>query len=94
MNDTEAMVAPCGTYGAYQRHRKAGEEPCQPCRDANAQYTREFRRSRPELYARELASKYARWRALERLAREHPKRFATLLNEERAKVYMADGGAA
>ena len=26
---------PCGTTAAYQRHLRHGEEPCQPCRDAN-----------------------------------------------------------
>lgn len=25
---------PCGTSAAYQRHRKAGEEPCEPCKAA------------------------------------------------------------
>ena len=26
---------PCGTYAAYQRHKRAGERPCRPCLDAN-----------------------------------------------------------
>jgi hypothetical protein len=27
---------PCGTLAAYRRHLWRGEEPCQPCKDANA----------------------------------------------------------
>jgi hypothetical protein len=33
--------APCGTATAYSRHLRYGEEPCQPCRDANAAKSRE-----------------------------------------------------
>ena len=44
-------LAPCGTTGAFKRHQRAGEEPCQPCRDAhNARkrdYDREYRRREP-----------------------------------------------
>lgn len=24
----------CGTEAAYKRHRRHGEDPCQPCKDA------------------------------------------------------------
>lgn len=27
-------LQPCGTEAAYQRHRRAGEPPCDPCREA------------------------------------------------------------
>lgn len=27
-------LQPCGTDGAYQRHKRHGEEPCDPCREA------------------------------------------------------------
>ena len=33
----EHYIAPCGTPGAYYRHRKAGEN-CQVCREANTAY--------------------------------------------------------
>jgi hypothetical protein len=29
-------LKPCGTLAAYRRHLWRGEEPCQPCKDANA----------------------------------------------------------
>jgi hypothetical protein len=38
----------CGTYGAYQRHRAAGEQPCQPCLDAMNAYNRERRANMPK----------------------------------------------
>lgn len=35
-------LQPCGTRAAYRRHRRHGETPCQPCRDAAAAYKRNF----------------------------------------------------
>ena len=29
-------LAPCGTEAAYRRHRRRGEDTCEPCRQANA----------------------------------------------------------
>ncbi len=34
-------LRPCGTRAAYRRHRRRGEEPCQPCKDAAAEYRRD-----------------------------------------------------
>lgn len=31
-------VPKCGTYAAYARHLRYDEEPCAPCRQANAEY--------------------------------------------------------
>lgn len=36
----------CGTRRGYDVHRKRGEEPCQPCRDANNAYHRAYARTR------------------------------------------------
>lgn len=36
-------LSPCGTYGAYKRHVREGEEPCQPCADAYRTYNRRRR---------------------------------------------------
>ena len=45
-------LEPCGTEGAFKRHQRAGEEPCQPCRDAHnarkREYEREYRRKNRE----------------------------------------------
>lgn len=37
------QVKPHGTRAAYQRHLRAGEPPCQACREACAEYTRDYR---------------------------------------------------
>lgn len=34
-------LKPCGTTAAYERHRRAGEEACDACREARNTYTRE-----------------------------------------------------
>ena len=31
---------PCGTYAAYCRHQRRGEEPCGPCLEAGREYSR------------------------------------------------------
>lgn len=41
-------LKPCGTDAAFQRHRRRGETPCEPCREAHAakkRRTDEARRS-------------------------------------------------
>lgn len=35
-----------GTRIGYRRHREAGEDACQPCKDANAAYGRQYRESK------------------------------------------------
>ena len=82
------IIAPCGTYAAYQRHKKLGETPCQPCKDANAAHQRQWR-SDPDNHARTQAANNARHRALQRLADEYPKRFLELLNEERLPIHRS-----
>lgn len=37
-------LKPCGTEAAHRRHLRAGEEPCEPCRDAHAADMAERRR--------------------------------------------------
>ena len=34
-------LQPCGTWAAYKRHLKAGEEPCRACVQACRRYARE-----------------------------------------------------
>ena len=38
-----APMQPCGTRAAFRRHYLAGETPCGPCREANAEYQRAYR---------------------------------------------------
>lgn len=32
----------CGTFPGYQQHRRTGTPKCQPCKDANAAYSRDY----------------------------------------------------
>ena len=36
----------CGTIGGFRRHSKRGEQPCEPCLDANREYRRNAYRAR------------------------------------------------
>jgi len=42
------LLDPCGTEGAYQRHRRYGETPCPPCVAANVESCRAYRQRRAE----------------------------------------------
>jgi hypothetical protein len=76
------VSAVCGTYGAYQAHRRRGETPCAPCRRANADYMAEIRRRYPRHRQRDYERTVIRNRALARLAELHPEEFEALLTEE------------
>ncbi len=71
----------CGTYAAYQRHRKRGEQPCDPCKQANTAYARD-RRTRSEVRRDDALAGAARRRAYRRLADAHPAEFRRLYVEE------------
>lgn len=74
-----------GTYGGSQLHRRRGEDVCDPCKKAAAEYLRQYRKSRPDKYAAERARNDARGRALTRLAARHQVEFAAIYEEERGK---------
>lgn len=38
--------SPCGTTGAYRRHLRYGEPPCEPCRDADRDYRNRLKQQR------------------------------------------------
>lgn len=62
------MTARCGTRAGYFRHRRAGEETCQDCRNAHVAVNAD--------------RDAARQRAWGRLAREFPERWRELYAEE------------
>lgn len=43
---TSTSLKPCGTRPAYERHRRRGEEPCAPCREAKRRHADMIRRQR------------------------------------------------
>jgi hypothetical protein len=42
-------LAPCGTYAAWMRHRRHGEEPCESCREAYNAHQRKMYAERRRL---------------------------------------------
>ena len=76
-------LQPCGTHGAYQRHHKAGETPCDACRAANAAYMKARRDAWPAHLTRSVRGAKARQAALRLLAERHPVEFASLLESAR-----------
>lgn len=79
------MAAECGTPAAYQRHRRKGEEACEPCKAANRAYQAQYRAANPGRSQAETRKHAARQRALWRLKLEYPRRFHQLFKEELAK---------
>lgn len=41
---TPTTTDACGTVAGHRRHYLANEPPCEPCREANIEYAREWRR--------------------------------------------------
>lgn len=78
-------VATCGTPGGYQRHRKAGEPACEPCRAAQAGYIRQYRTD-PEVREQTLRENAARTKALWALARRYPNDYRELVREASAST--------
>jgi hypothetical protein len=73
----------CGTLAGRRRHRRKGEEPCDPCKTAEATAQRDYRQAHAE-------DRAARKAAVNALTADNPDRFELLLKEERAKA-GADG---
>lgn len=74
-------IAPCGTYGGYQHHKKAGESACEPCLEANRRYRSTYRRDRPEVLQRDIAGLRARNAAVKALIDAHRDEFQELLTQ-------------
>lgn len=80
----------CGTYAAYQRHKRRGEPACQPCCLArNAYAAHRWADATPETRLAKRVHRRAYERALSRLRQQHRGEFAALLREER-KLAEAD----
>jgi hypothetical protein len=76
-------LAPCGTPGAYNRHRRRGEPIDEACRQARRDY--DLRRyANPAIRQKVLATADAYNRALTRLRHEYPDRFQQIYAEEKA----------
>jgi hypothetical protein len=76
------MAPECGTYAAYQRHKRRVEPIDDACREANRVYAANYRASNPQARTRDRTYGNARHRALQRLRQRHPAEFNRLLAEE------------
>ena len=78
-------LQPCGTYAAYQRHYRRGEEPCEACRQAYLLRNRTVvRRYRAKHGRAALAQQRAYDHALYALRDLYPDDFNRLYYIERA----------
>lgn len=71
-----------GTRSGYLVHTREGSLACEPCREANRNYTNEYRGRNPEIRAKSRQYNKARWRALLQLSRRHPEEFNLLMLEQ------------
>ena len=78
--ETGAGLHRCGTYGAYQRHRRAGETPCTECRRALREYVAAWRQKTGNPRGKTYNAAYSR--AVSRLVAAHKSLFDALLDEE------------
>lgn len=70
------QLKPHGTHAAYERHRRRGERPCEPCRLSHL--------ARANEYQRRTGRNNARQRAMLALARRHRDTFAALRTQAKA----------
>lgn len=79
-------LQPCGTYAAWQRHKKNNEDPCESCWRARRQYQRAYRKVAPRSESdRRKAHRRAHRRALVALSQRYSTAFLDLLGKELAK---------
>lgn len=81
-----AVRETCGTYGGYQTHKRYGEEPCRPCRDASNAYARQYRKVQPTTVKLDRLQAKVRARALSKLAEVYPDDFQQLYAAEITSV--------
>ena len=68
-----------GTYAGAQAHRLRGEKPCEPCRDAQNAYTREWRKR--TAYRDSRRGAYARNRVLSAIREMAPDLYGRLYRD-------------
>lgn len=71
----ETERPPCGTHGAVAAHRRHGEPIDDACKAADAAYCAQWRQDNPDSRLLTVRKQNAKWRALQRLAKEYPDHF-------------------
>jgi len=77
-------LAPCGTESAYQRHHRHSEPPCEACKTAHGQYSRDRYAADPGYQARAKGGAALRYRAMAQLAAETPARYLQIYDALKA----------
>jgi hypothetical protein len=72
----------CGDYSGYTAHKKRGEVPCGPCRQANTAYMADLRARRADMREQERRLVRARSRAAWRLVDRYRDEWRQLVVEE------------
>ena len=72
-----------GTYRGYYRHKRAGERPCDKCREAHNAYHRAQKKGSRRKIADNMRARTRAWRAL---ARRHPEEYQSILRSELSRV--------
>ncbi len=87
------MSPACGTKSGYQKHTRAGEQPCAQCTEANRDYMREYRkhnnrgrRARTEHILQDLIAESRAW-----LAGDHPEPLVWMLNRAERRLREIGG---
>lgn len=80
------MSGKCGEYAGYQAHKRAKEDPCAACRQANREYMAQWRVRNPALQSLHTTNQHARERAMRRLAVMFPAELQALYDEELAQL--------
>ena len=79
-----------GTPSGFSRHYDAGEEPCEACCSAKAEYDKKWRSSSDQTKKNRLRAK-AQALALAALRRRHPAEYDALYDEKVLEVFDAAG---
>jgi hypothetical protein len=81
-------MAACGTTNGYHAHKRRGEKPCAPCREAWNAYCRDYRAGNENYQAKAKAYQQtyqqARSRAITQLIANHHAEYKDLLAAEKA----------
>ena len=72
-------MSACGTYAGHARHQRQGEAPCDPCKEAAAEYRRAWRAQNGPGTETNRRKNRLRWQAMRELRRRHPGEYMEIL---------------
>lgn len=81
------QLAAHGTVARYKKHIREKDKACQPCKDANAEYSRLLLANNLDVHEDENARKRATGRAMTRLRRLHQLDYELIYQQELRKEF-------